>query len=296
MQSVVIPVIKSQGIKTKLVQWINDIITLSGKDKNVNWIEPFFGTGVVGLNTEIKGTRIIGDTNPYIIKLYNDIYTGEVTQEKMREFLETEGKKLAMAGNDGYDYFREVRKRFNETHSSYDFVFLSRSGFNGMMRFNSKGEWNVPFCKNPERFSQAYITKICNLLSKTIYTVGKYNWKFYNQHFLKTIAEAKEGDFIYCDPPYFGRYTNYFNNWTEDDEKELFDALSNTKANFIMSTWHHDDFRKNEMIDKYWNKFNISLHNHFYYNGSTAERRHSVVEALIFNFDLKHESISYELF
>ena len=43
--SVIVPAIKSQGIKTKLVPWINDIVLQSGLDiPNTNWIEPFFGT------------------------------------------------------------------------------------------------------------------------------------------------------------------------------------------------------------------------------------------------------------
>ena len=46
--AVIVPPIKSQGIKTKLVPWINDLILTSGTDINARWIEPFFGTGVVG--------------------------------------------------------------------------------------------------------------------------------------------------------------------------------------------------------------------------------------------------------
>ena len=50
--AVIVPPIKSQGIKTKLVPWINDVICRSGIDLgNANWIEPFFGTGVVGINS-----------------------------------------------------------------------------------------------------------------------------------------------------------------------------------------------------------------------------------------------------
>ena len=45
----IVPPIKSQGIKTKLVPWILDVIDKSGIDPiNSNWVEPFFGTGVVG--------------------------------------------------------------------------------------------------------------------------------------------------------------------------------------------------------------------------------------------------------
>ena len=66
--AVIVPPIKSQGIKTKLVPWINDIINQSGIDlSNANWIEPFWGTGVVGLNSPVGGHRIVGDNNPHII-------------------------------------------------------------------------------------------------------------------------------------------------------------------------------------------------------------------------------------
>ena len=56
------------------------------------------------------------------------------------------------AEDSGYAYYREVKNRFNQEHSPFDFIFLSRAGFNGMMRFNRRGEWNIPFCKKPNRF------------------------------------------------------------------------------------------------------------------------------------------------
>jgi DNA adenine methylase len=55
----------------------------------------------------------------------------------------------------GQDYYLEVRKRFNEFGNPLDFLFLNRSCFNGIMRFNSKGGYNVPFGHKPERFAQA---------------------------------------------------------------------------------------------------------------------------------------------
>lgn len=64
MAEVIVPPIKSQGIKTKLVPWINDLTLSSGTDLNARWIEPFFGTGVVGFNSPMRGKHIVGDTNP----------------------------------------------------------------------------------------------------------------------------------------------------------------------------------------------------------------------------------------
>ena len=61
--------------------------------------------------------------------------------------------------------------------------------------------------------------------------------------------------------------------------------LSETKAKFILSTWHHNDWRENEMINKFWGKFNIVTKDHFYHNGGNIENRRTVVEALVCNFE-----------
>lgn len=169
---VIIPPIKSQGIKTKLVPWINDLILTSGVSLTARWIEPFFGTGVVGFNCPIMGTHIVGDTNPHIINFYQKVQNGEVTPYTMRAYLEREGALLEVADEDGYAHYRLVRDRFNKEHSPYDFIFLSRAGFNGMMRFNKQGCWNIPFCKKPERFAPAYITKICNQIENIARIIG----------------------------------------------------------------------------------------------------------------------------
>ena len=155
---VIVPPIKSQGIKTKLVPWIKELTPkVSGK-----WIEPFLGTGVVAFNAGFE-KAILNDTNPHIINFYKGIQEKKITPSLMKRYLEQEGELLSKANNDGYEHYLKVRSRFNSgEYSPYDFIFLSRAGFNGMMRFGSKGNWNIPFCKKPDRFAQAYITKITN--------------------------------------------------------------------------------------------------------------------------------------
>ena len=147
---VIVPAIKSQGIKTKLVPWINDIILQSGLDlPNTNWIEPFFGTGVVGLNTIVGGKRIVGDTNPHIISFYKGIQCGEITPYNMRGYLSQEGELLSKADEDGYVHFREVKKRFNSAHSSFDFIFLSARSPTGLhLRISPK--YAIKYKKLPE--------------------------------------------------------------------------------------------------------------------------------------------------
>jgi len=276
---VVTPPLKSQGIKTKLVPWIN----LLKPDFKGHWIEPFLGTGVVALNS---GSRkaILGDINPHIIRLYQAIQSGEITPGIARQFLELEGAALSAADENGYVHFRAIRDRFNAHFAPLDLLFLSRAGFNGMMRFNRKGGWNIPFCKKPERFARAYITKIVNQIEDAAKVIQP-DWKFLVADFEEIIKLAGPDDLIYCDPPYLGRHVDYFNSWTEQDEERLFTLLSATPARFILSTWHHNDYRTNLTLEQYWNRFHIVTREHFYHTGGKLENRREVVEALVFNFE-----------
>jgi DNA adenine methylase len=281
--SIIIPPIKSQGIKTKLVP---SIMALAPKVSG-RWIEPFLGTGVVAFNANYK-KAIVNDSNPHIINFYKGIQEKQITARLMKQYLAQEGLLLRNAANDGYEHYLKVRARFNhDGFSPYDFIFLSRAGFNGMMRFGSKGNWNIPFCKKPDRFAPAYITKIINQVAAVAQIIQpEPDWKFYNQSFTEIIPLATENDIIYCDPPYFGRHVDYYNGWTEKDEEQLYNLLSQTKAKFILSTWHHNEHRENEMIPKLWNQFNIITKDHYYHNGANLENRRPVVEALVFNFDV----------
>ena len=151
------PPLKCQGIKTKLVPWIKELITFPYD----LWIEPFLGSGVVAFNMA-PTKALVSDINPHIINFYSGMQRGEITPESVKLYLKSEGSKLEIAEDNGYVHYRFIRDRFNEKGDPFDFLFLSRAGFNGMMRFSKKGKWNIPFCKKPTRFSQAYITKICN--------------------------------------------------------------------------------------------------------------------------------------
>lgn len=272
-----VPPIKCQGIKTKLVSWINESMDFEYKGK---WIEPFFGSGVVGFNMRPK-TAIFADTNPHLINFYKDIQTKKISPSLVREFLEFEGNNLQEKGS---DYYYELRSRFNDQFESLDFLFLNRACFNGMIRFNKNGKFNVPFCKKENRFAKAYITKIVNQVDNINTLIQNHDWTFIVQDFRETIKLAKENDLIYCDPPYIDRHVDYYNGWSEIEENELFSSLSNTEANFILSTWHSNKYRENEYVKTLWSNFYIVTKNHFYHVGASENNRSEMLEALVCNF------------
>jgi len=93
-----VPPIKCQGIKTKLVSFILGNICWDAKGSG-RWIEPFLGSGVVILNIAPE-RALLADTNPHIVGLYQAIQRGEINSSTVREFLVSEGRKLAAGGAD----------------------------------------------------------------------------------------------------------------------------------------------------------------------------------------------------
>jgi DNA adenine methylase len=287
-RKIYIPPIKSQGIKSKLVDWISSNIELIEYDK---WVEPFMGTGVVAFNIRPK-KALLCDTNPHLIKFYNAIKNKEITSGIVRNYLTKEGEKLL---NSNGDYYYDVRKRFNETGNSLDFLFLSRSCFNGMMRFNRKGGFNVPFCRKPNRFAPALVTKITNQVENISQIIEFGDYEFKTQDFKQTLEEVNNNDLIYSDPPYIGRHTDYFNSWTENNELELKEGLVDTNAKFILSTWLSNKYRTNDYIFSIWKECFIATKEHFYHIGGKEENRNAIYEALLSNFKLKNSISNKEL-
>lgn len=278
MMSVLTPPIKCQGIKTKLVPLILESID---REPNGIWVEPFLGSGVVVLNVMPK-RALLADTNPHLIQFYRAIKDGDIDGPKTRRFLEHEGRLLAETGKDHY-YL--VRDRFNADGDPLDFLFLNRSCFNGVIRFNKRGKFNVPFGHKPLRFAPAYITKIVNQVTRFSHAVRLFDWDFVCQDFVATVRQAGRSDFIYCDPPYVGRHVDYYHDWDERSETRLHSELKNTAARFMLSTWHSNQHRNNHFLQTFWSEFTVATREHFYHVGAREKNRKPMLEALVMNYD-----------
>jgi DNA adenine methylase len=277
-----VPPLKCQGIKTKLAGEIRRIAHGKGFQR---WIEPFCGSCVVALNVQPR-KAVLTDSNLHIIRLYQEIQNGSLTPGRAKSFLAEEGTKLR---TDGEPYYYAVRERFNALPTSLDFLFLNRSCFNGVMRFNRYGKFNVPYGHKPERFAQAYVTKITNQIRRIAEVISASDWTFAVADFRQTLGSVEPGDLVYADPPYAGRHVDYFNSWTEVDETELGNFLKQLPCNFILSTWHSNEFRTNASIERNWidPRFHVLTREHFYHVGSNEDLRHPMIEALITNFPVQ---------
>jgi DNA adenine methylase len=276
-----IPPIKCQGIKTRLIPAIR---TLVGENLVGRWIEPFCGSGVVAFNLRPQ-YALLTDINPHLIAFYQGIQSGGITPGRVAQFLEEEGRKLREQGE---SHYYVIRDRFNESGCPLDFLFLNRACFNGVLRFNRKGQFNTPFCRKPERFAPAYITKIVNQVRTVRQLLEQRDWTFAVADFQETLAQARPDDIIYADPPYLGRHTDYYNAWSEEHEQALICGLKSLPCTFVLSTWEENRFRRNPTLENYWDSAGVHRLSveHFYYVGSHETLRHSMTEALITNTPL----------
>lgn len=153
-------------------------------------IEPFVGAGAIFLNTDYKN-YLLSDINADLISLY------EILKEQGASFIEDASLFFVNKNNHEKTYY-EYRKEFNTTKDPYLkallFLYLNRHGYNGLVRYNQQGLYNVPF----GRYKKPYFPK------EELYFFYEKSQRavFICQDFRVTLQQAKKNDVVYCDPPY----------------------------------------------------------------------------------------------
>ncbi len=270
------PPLKCQGIKTRLVPFIASQIRWAGRSPG-RWVEPFLGSGVVAFNLA-PARALLADSNPHIIRFYQAIQQQQITRSTVQHYLQQEGQRL---GAIGAEYYYTVRDRFNQTQDPLDFLFLNRACFNGLMRFNRQGQFNVPFCRKPQRFSQRYITKIANQVQWVAQQIQQHDWEFQVAPWPTTLAQVTAADFVYLDPPYIGRHADYCTPWEQQDAEALAQAVQTLPCGFAVSMWLHNQYRQNDHIAACWPQTEQRVQAHFYHVGAKEVWRGAIAEALL---------------
>lgn len=191
------PFLKWAGGKYRLTERIRKSLPEGNR-----LIEPFIGSGAVFLNTEYQ-RYLLGDINPDLINLYNCLKKegNEFIQYANQWFCDKENTKAA------YYHWRDC---FNSNQDPREksalFLYLNRHGYNGLCRYNSSGELNVPFGRYKKPYFPAEEMSLFAEKSKraTFVCCG----------FEELMNRARRGNVVYCDPPYVplsdsANFTNY---------------------------------------------------------------------------------------
>jgi len=177
------------------------------------FIEPFVGSGVVALNAPFERI-VINDTNEGLMLLWTELKWGQ------EDFIE-ECRELFTGEFNNQVSFQTIRASFNKQPCGKYFLYLNRHCFNGLCRFNLKGEFNVPFGKyDKPYFPEKELREALLVLKKT---------RMYQLDFGDMMNMAEEGDVVYCDPPYLplsdtSNFTAYSKGgFSMDDQVRLVD-------------------------------------------------------------------------
>ncbi|OUQ31779.1 Dam family site-specific DNA-(adenine-N6)-methyltransferase [Massilimicrobiota timonensis] len=236
------------GDKYKLVSQLKKLFP----DQIDNYYEPFCGGGSSFINT-VANNYFLNDIDSNVIRIHN--FLGEYANkdseffDQIFRYIDKYGLSCSFKGvlvpnemkmqykKTYYSHYNKqsylnLRDDFNNNQQN-DFLLylLLIYGFNHMIRFNSKGEFNLPvgnvdFNKN-----------VYNSLNSYFYFRRINNCNFYNNDYLEFLNKKifKENDFIYFDPPYLISSSEYNKLWNEDKEKELYNCLD--KLNDMGVKW-----------------------------------------------------------
>lgn len=267
------------GGKYKL---LNQILPLFPEDINT-FVDLFTGGCNVAIN--VNANRIIAnDLCSEVISVYEGIQNG-TTEENIRMIEETINEyNLSKENKEGY---LELRSYYNEGNKDwYIFYTLIAYAFNNQIRFNKKGEFNIPFGKDRSDFNPALKQKFRDFSD----AIHNKNIKFTNYDFRKlSVDKLKENDFVYLDPPYLITDATYNMGWNEEAEKDLLslcDRLNEKGIKFAISNVLEHNGSKNEILTEWSKKYNVNYLNYNYSNCNyhKKDNGHKSVEVLITNY------------
>lgn len=241
------------------------------------YIEPFFGGGAVYFHLEPE-KAIINDINKPLIDFYiglknnynqvtkelnelSDLY--KANRNEFEDLKKNNPNKIVEDKNE--DLYYKIRNMYNsiiekEYTDAAIYYFINKTAYSGMIRYNSNGEFNVPY----GRYKNLKVNNITvdhkKLLNKT---------KIYCKDFEEIIKMAGPNDFIFLDPPYdtvFKDYGNMKTNFGEEEHRRLAKVFKESEAKimliisktpFIMSLY------KDYIKESYDKKYAVNIRNRF---------------------------------
>jgi DNA adenine methylase len=230
------PFIKWAGGKT---QFLEIISLLTPNDYNC-LIEPFVGGGAVFLSLQPQ-QLIINDINKELITTY------QIIKEKPNELIKLLNEYEKKHSQEFYETLKkQAIKNLSNLETAARFIYLNKTGYNGLYRVNSQGEFNVPWGQK----EKAKLFDKENILAISEY-LNRNEVKILNQDYKQILPLIKENDFLFADPPYDSNNGNGFTSYTADkftreNQKELFNFLKECekKGTKWLLTNHATDFIK----------------------------------------------------
>lgn len=278
------------GGKYKL---LGEILRLFPDDMST-FVDLFGGGFNVGVNVKAEHT-IYNDICTQVVDLLKHFYETDYKDihEKILETITSYG--LSRSDINGYKNYGcdssnglgnynkpkylKLREDYNKCPDWIKFYTLITCAFNNQIRFNSKGEFNIPYGKRD------YNITLQKKLKEFVEELHKEDIEFHNKDFRDYVFQNR--DFVYCDPPYYNSVASYNENggWMENDERDLLNLLDDINlkgGRFALS----NNLKYDNPILKEWkDRYHVHYLNGNYNNCNYQKKDKSQdIEVLITNY------------
>ena len=272
------PFVKWAGGKRQIIDKLKKYIP----EEYNTYYEPFVGGGALLFELAPKNA-VINDFNEELMNVYTCIKDSDKFEKMCKELNHHEAEHSE-------EYYYKVRN-IDRNRKKYDkladykkaarTIYLNKACFNGLYRVNSKNEFNVPFGKKEHvnTYEGQNLGIICGYLNFN-------NVKILSTDFEDAVRDAKEGDFIYFDPPYDSDkeiFTSYTNEGFGKEEQErlakVFKDLD-SRGCYVMLSNHNT-----KLINELYKDYNIHIIEAKRNINSDGKKRGKVEEVIITNYD-----------
>lgn len=250
------------GGKSKLLPQILPLFP----DKVGTFIDLFCGGCNVGSN--VNADKVIyNDYMSQIIELFKN--WKDTNLEDTIQYVETQIEKFNLT-KQNQEGFLELRKQYNEYRDIRDLFVLVAYAFNHQIRFNSKGEYNMPFGKDRSEYNKNMKTNLINFITR----IQEQDSTFLNKSFDElNVEEFTKDTFVYADPPYLITVASYNENggWNEQMEYKLLEYLDKCTENgikFALSNVLEMNDKSNDILKKWAQEKGYNIHHLNYTYGN----------------------------
>ena len=293
------PFLKWAGGKGQLINQIASHLPGALREGRIKkYFEPFLGSGAIFFwlteQYDFESTYLY-EINPSVHTCYQVIKKD--VRKLIKELEQLELEYFSSSDNERERMFYQKREEFNvflrrKVSNSFIrraalLIFLNKTGFNGLNRVNSLGEFNVPFgrYKNPTICNEDNLLAVHELLQKTEVICGD---------FAQCLEHADSESFFYFDPPYrpissTASFTSYTKDIFDDKEqgrlRKLFGALDKKGAHVMLSNSDPKNVdSEDNFFDDLYREYHIERLTATRLINCNAEKRGTITEILVMNY------------
>lgn len=269
------PILKYRGGKSREIPLFQKYIPSSFS----TYLEPFLGGGAVFFHLEPE-QAIINDVNSRLISFYEcvrnhysemrreldeiqELYERNQADYKVRKD-QTPDERVPNANEAMYYRIRDMYngKIPSEYLDGVLYFFINKTAYSGMIRYNSHGEYNVPFGRYPNLNTKLITQEHSQLLQRSEVLQEDYSVIF---------DRAQVDDFMFLDPPYdcvFNDYGNIdmMNGFDEDQHRRLAADFRNLSCRALMvigKTPLTEELYGKYIFDEYYKNYSVNIRNRF---------------------------------